>query len=128
MRSARRAEPGVRGVSSLAYVICEAQDGGPWRAEARFLVSSGRDLRALLEGAGLADRGHPPDLSATVRGDLVMEDRPVSGHTALTAADLAVLVSLTSPAEQPRLRAWQAFAGALEASERSVRLIVWFVG
>ena len=112
----------------LAFVICEALEGRTWQVEARFFVRSGRDLRALLTAAGVGDRGHLPDVSVTVRGDLLMEDRKVSGRTFLAAAELEALAGQASPEDQPRMRAWHAFVRTLEAGSRPTRLIVWFVG
>lgn len=112
----------------LAFVICEALEGRAWQVEARFFVRSGRDLRALLTAVGVGDRGHLPDVSVTVRGDLLMEDRKVSGRTFLAAAELAGLAEQAPPEDQPRLRAWHAFTQKLEDSGKPTRLIVWFVG
>ncbi|BDP42469.1 hypothetical protein DAETH_24380 [Deinococcus aetherius] len=112
----------------LAFVICEALDGKVWQAEARFLVRSARDLRALLDSAGLGDRGHQPDVSVTVRGDLLMEDRRVSGRTVLTTEEVARLAAVAEPNERAQLTAWHAFARTLEDAGRPARLIFWFVG
>ena len=111
----------------LAFVICEALEGQVWQAEARLLVRSARDLRALLTSAGLGDRGHAPDVSVTVRGDLLMEDRPVSGHTVLNAGEVAGLAARAEPGDRARLSAWHAFAQALEDAGRPARLVLWFV-
>ncbi len=130
---------------ALAYVICERrrlgeagaqgspslpvnvhQTGG-WHAEARFMIPDADELQALLRASGVADRPHPTQMSVQVSADLLFEDGDITGETWLARADLPALLAHAAPEMHDRLCAWEAFAGALEASGHETRCIVWFI-
>lgn len=114
-------------MAGLAFVVCEALEADEWQAEARFLVGNARSLQNLLEETGLASRGHPADVSATVQTDLLFEEGEVSDLTSVTFSELARLTVPASLDDYPRLAAWDGFARALEHSGRRSRLVIWFV-
>lgn len=114
-------------MAGLAFVVCEGLETGEWHAEARFLVRNGRALQDLLLEAGVASRGLPNDVSATVQTDLMFEEGTVSDQTFVTFSELPRLSVSAALGDYPRLAAWDGFLRGLEHSGRRARLVVWFV-
>ena len=120
---------------ALAYVLCERRpaappsspSGGEWEAEAHFLLPTPTAFLGALEAAGLADRGHPTDLGVQVSTDLLFEDGEVTGQTIVHPAEITILLPHVDEATRLRLRAWDAFARALEADGQDARLVIWFI-
>ena len=55
-------------MSLTADLHCEIREvGGHWWPIATFQIGSARRFRQALHGAGLADRGLPPDVSDVLR-------------------------------------------------------------
>ncbi|MCD0157110.1 hypothetical protein [Deinococcus sp. 6GRE01] len=135
-------------MSLTADLHCEIREvGGHWWPVATFDIESARSFRLSLQGAGLADRGLPPDVSDVLRDrydeQVTANPREVCGATFITMQELALLLNaalwLTTEereripphtyeeyAETDFIRAWHAFAQAHEAHERVVRLVMRF--
>ncbi|GGS29278.1 hypothetical protein [Deinococcus knuensis] len=135
-------------MSLTADLHCEIREvGGQWWPVATFDIGSARRFRLALQGAGLADRGLPPDVSDVLRDryndQVTAYPREVCGATFITPHELPLLMDaalwLTAEereripshayeeyAETDFIRAWHAFAQAHEANERAARLVVWF--
>ncbi len=135
-------------MSLIADLHCEIREvGGHWWPIATFQIASARRFRQALHGAGLADRGLPPDVSDVLRDrydeQVAAYPRKVCGATFITTQELPLLLNaalwLTAEereripphayeeyAETDFIRAWHAFAHAHEANERAARLVMWF--
>ncbi|PIG98119.1 hypothetical protein [Deinococcus sp. UR1] len=135
-------------MSLTADLHCEIREvGGYWWPIATFDIGSARRFRLALQGAGLADRGLPPDVSDVLRDrydeQVTAHPREIGGATFITTQELPLLLNaalwLTAEereripphayeeyAEMDFIRAWHAFAQAHEANERAARLVVWF--
>lgn len=135
-------------MSLTADLHCEIREvGGQWWPVATFDIGSARRFRLALQGAGLADRGLPPDVSEVLRDryddQVTAYQGEVCGPTFITTQELPLLLDaalwLTAEereripahayegyAETDFIRAWHAFAQAHEANERAARLVVWF--
>lgn len=114
-------------MAGLAFVVCEALDGGEWQAEARFLVRNASSLLELLQASNLDGRGLPANASATVQTDLLFEEGRVSDQTCVTFSDLPRLTLPAALEDYPRMAAWDGFLRGLEHSGRPSRLLIWFV-
>lgn len=120
---------------ALAYIVCEARanttlplnEGADWQAEAHFLVPQPSEFKALLDGAGMGDRLHPPNLSSLISADILFEDGDIEGQTQVTVDELPLLYPLAPADLLTRLQAWEAFLRAMEAGGQITRLIIWFI-
>lgn len=114
---------------ALAYILCERRPptSGDWETEARFLMPNPSAFLKALDVAGLAGRQHPGDLSLQVSTDLLFEDGDIVGQTYLRPEELPAVLPHADPDMALRLRAWLAFAQALEHAGQDARLIIWFI-
>ncbi|AWT34244.1 hypothetical protein GCM10008956_33570 [Deinococcus arenae] len=135
-------------MSLTADLHCEIREvGGHWWPIATFEIGSARRFRQVLQGAGLADRGLPPDVSEVLRDrydeQMTAYPREVCGATFITTQELPLLLDpalwLTAEergriplhvyeeyAETDFIRAWHAFTQTHETSERVARVVAWF--
>lgn len=114
---------------ALAYILCERRprSSADWETEARFLMPNPAAFLDALGAAGLAGRQHPGDLSLQVSTDLLFEDGDIVGQTSVRPEEIMALLPHADPDMALRLRAWAAFAHALEGDGQDARLIIWFI-
>ena len=114
---------------ALASILCERRplSSSDWETEARFLMPTPSAFLDALGAAGLAGRQHPSYLSLQVSTDLLFEDGDIVGQTYLRPHEIPALLPHADPDMALRLRAWAAFAHALEADGQEARLIIWFL-
>ncbi|UQN05287.1 hypothetical protein [Deinococcus sp. QL22] len=112
-------------MSPLVFVACESYGKGAWRLEAHFHLAAVQDFLIVLASAGIAGRGHPPDLSVSLEAELLFEEEVIAAPTYFAASELGRLLGHAPPELAAQFRAWHALTRAFEGMARPARLIVW---